>query len=219
MPELWDKKYKCPVCGSTVVSKKVFTDKIKIKNYDPDMKPNYDGVNALLYSVVVCEHCHYAALEGDFESQISPIYHEEIKNIQRQLKIQNDVFFSKERDHKVGILSYALASLFYKAKKQPCKSAEMFLRMAWLYREIKDDENELKALAKALVNFEECYNSSYMDEEREPMVVFYLGELSYRLGKESDARKWFSMLVTKYRDSRSFYAKAGKDRWQEIKEQ
>lgn len=218
MSDIWDKKYKCPVCGNTVISKKVFTDKIKVKSYDPDMKPNYEGINALLYSTVVCEHCYYAALELDFEVQISPVYLEEIKNVQKQLKIQEGISFSNEREHKVAILSYALASLFYRAKKQFCKSAEMFLRMAWLYREIGDSENELKALAKSLVNFEECYNTSYMDEEKEPMVVFYLGELSHRLGKENEAKKWFSMLVTKYRDSRSFYAKAGKDRWQEIKD-
>lgn len=219
MPEMWDKKYKCPLCGGIVMSKKVFTDKIRIKSYDPDLKPNYEGINVLLYSIVVCENCYYAALEGDFESQISPVYLDEIKNVQNQFKIPSDLSFSKERDHKVAILSYAIASLFYKAKRLPCKVAEMFLRIAWLYREIEDNENELKALAKALVNFEECYSTSHIDEEKEPMIVFYLGEISYKLGKIQDARKWFSLLVTKYRTSKSFYVKAGKDRWQEIKEE
>lgn len=218
MPDLWDKKYKCPICGSTVISKKIFTDKVKIKSYDPDLKPNYDGVNALIYSVVVCETCYYAALESDFEAQVSPIYLSEIKEVQKKLKVNKEVLFSRERDHKTALLAYAIASLYYNVKKQPCKNAEMHLRMAWLFREINDSENELKSLAKAFLHFEECYNTSYIDQEKEPMIVFYLGELAFRLGKIEDAKRWFSILVTKYRDSHSFYVKAGKDRWQEIKE-
>ncbi|MGC8819751.1 MAG: DUF2225 domain-containing protein [Fervidobacterium sp.] len=218
MPDLWDKTYKCPLCGSTVKSKKVFTDKIKIKSYDPDMKPNYEGVNALLYSVVVCEQCYYAALENDFEGNISPIYLDEIHKVQQKIKVRTEIIFSSERDHKTAILSYALASLFYEAKKQPCKSAEMFLRMSWLYREISDNDNEYKAMAKALLKFEECFTDSYVDQEKEPMIIFYLGELSHTLGKKEDAKRWFSLLLNKYKDSKSYYVKAGRDRWQEIKE-
>ncbi|MFN3691721.1 MAG: DUF2225 domain-containing protein, partial [Fervidobacterium sp.] len=116
MPDLWDKKYKCPVCGSTVISKKVFTDKVKIKNYDPDLKPNYEGVNAFLYSIVVCENCYYAALEPDFEAQVSPIYLSELKDVQKKLKVNKEVSFSHERDHKTALVAYAIASLYYNVK-------------------------------------------------------------------------------------------------------
>ncbi|KAF2961855.1 DUF2225 domain-containing protein [Fervidobacterium sp. 2310opik-2] len=218
MPDLWDKKYVCPICGSQVASKKVFTDKVRIKEYDPDMKPNYEGVNVLLYSVVVCNQCHYAALDTEFENHVSPIYLDQIREIQRKIKIPDNVSFSAERDHRAAILSYALAALFYEAKKQPCRTAEMYLRIAWLYRELKDKENEYKALARSLLSFEECYSKANISEEKEPMVLFYLGELSYRLGKMEDARRWFSILINKYRNSNSYYVKAGRDRWQEIKE-
>ncbi|MEJ5256983.1 MAG: DUF2225 domain-containing protein [Fervidobacterium sp.] len=217
VPQLWDKKYTCPACGSIVTTKKVITDRVRVKNYDPDMKPNYEGINPMLYSVVTCENCHYSALESDFENNISPIYMEEIRKIQNELKVPKDVQFSKERDHRTAILSCALGTLFYKAKKQICRVAELYLRIGWLYRELSDSENELKALAKALASFEECFMHSYIDTEKEPMILFYLGELSARFGKMEEARKWFSMLVTKYKNSNSFYVKAGRDRWQEIK--
>lgn len=218
-PLLYDKRYRCPICSNEAVSKKVFTDKIRIKRYDEDMKPNYEGVNPLLYSVIVCPHCHYAALEQDFEQPVSPIYMEELRKVQNEIRIPENVSFSQERDHRTAIITYALATLFYNAKRQPCKVAEMYLRMAWLYRELSDEENELKALARALVYFEECYTRTSIDTEKEPIVLFYLGELSYRLGKVSEAKKWFSELVTRYKNINSFYVKAGRDRWQSIKEE
>jgi len=218
-PLLWDKKYICPICGSAVMSKKVFTDKIRIKNYDEDLKPNYDVINPMLYSVITCSNCYYSALEPEFEQKVSPVHMDEIRKIQAEIKAPKDVDFSGERDHKTAILSYALSSLFYKAKKQPCRMAEVYLRMGWLYREISDNENELKSLARAILSFEECFTNSYVDAEKEPMILFYLGELSFRLGKIEDTKKWFSILVNKYRTSTSFYAKAGRDRWQSIREQ
>jgi len=218
-PILWDKKYTCPICGTVSPSKKVFIDKIRVKDYDEDLKPNYEGINPMLYSVITCPQCYYSALEPEFEQKVSPIYLEEIRKIQTELKVPQHVTFSTERDHMTAIVSYALATLFYKAKKQPCKVAEMYLKMGWLYREISNTENELKALAHALVNFQDCFTNSYVDAEKEPMILFYLGELSFRLGKLEDTKKWFSMLVNNYRNSTSFYAKAGKDRWQSIKNQ
>ncbi|ODN29739.1 hypothetical protein A4H02_09170 [Fervidobacterium thailandense] len=217
MPETWDKKYTCPLCGSQVTSKKVFTEKIVIKSYDEDLKPNYEGVNPLLYAVVVCNSCHHAALENDFEKYISPIHLEELRNVLGTVKIPEGVDFSKARDHKTALLAHALAALCYRAKKQLCKVAEMYLRMGWLHRELKDTEAESKALAKALVSFEECYMSSYIEEEKEPMVLFYLAELSRRFGKKEEALRWFSTLVTKYKNSNSFYVKVGKERWQDLK--
>jgi uncharacterized protein (DUF2225 family) len=217
LPQVYDKRYKCPICSNITVSKKVFTERIKIKSYDEDMKPNYEGVNPLLYSVVVCSRCFYAALEQDFEHQVSPIYMDEVRKVQNEIKIPEGISFSQERDHKTAIFAYALATLFYNAKKQPCRVAEMYLRMAWLYREISDKDNELKALARALVYFEECYTKTNLDTEKEPMVLFYLGEISYKLGKIEDATKWFSTLVTNYRNVNSFYVKAGRDRWQSIR--
>jgi len=216
-PETWDKNYTCPLCGSQITSKKVFTEKIVVKSYDEDLKPNYEGINPLLYSIVVCNTCYYAALEIDFEKYISPIYLDELKNVLSTVKIPEAIDFGKERDHKTALISYALAALCYRAKKQLCKVAEMYLRMGWLHRDLKDIEAENKALAKALVSFEECYMSTYIEEEKEPMILFYLAELSKRFGKKEEAIKWFSTLATKYKNSSSFYVKVGRERWKDLK--
>jgi len=218
MPDLWDKKYKCPICGSTVTSKRVFSEKVRIKRYESDLKPIYEGINPLLYSVVVCDSCRYSALESDFETPISPILLQDVRKVQDEIRNTESLNFSKERDHKTAIVAYALAVLFYEAKKQTCKVAEMYLRMGWLYRELDDEENENKALAKALSNFETCYLNTYIESDKEPMILFYLAELSRRFQKRDDATKWFSTLVSKYKNSTSFYVKAGKERWQELRE-
>ncbi len=214
---LFDKQNTCPVCGTKFKSKKVMTDAIKIKSYEKDLKPVYEGVNVLFYSIIVCSNCKYSAFEQDFEKQIPPQYMDDIRSIQQ--KIKTDYNFSAERDHHIAIASYAIAALYYLAKKNYLRAGECFLRMGWLYREIGEAENEDKALARALHNFTEGFMKSYIEPEKEPMILFYLGYLNYKFNRKEDAIRFFSDLLTKYKGSNSYYVKAGRELWQELRDE
>jgi len=95
-----------------VTSKRVFSEKVRIKRYESDLKPIYEGINPLLYSVVVCDSCRYSALESDFETPISPILLQDVRKVQDEIRNTESLNFSKERDHKTAIVAYALAVTF-----------------------------------------------------------------------------------------------------------
>lgn len=59
---LFDKKYKCPVCESDFEAKTVRTGKVRMKNVDIDLRPDYDELDQNKYDVIACPACGYAAL-------------------------------------------------------------------------------------------------------------------------------------------------------------
>jgi uncharacterized protein (DUF2225 family) len=63
---LFDKKYKCPVCDSEFEARTVRTGKVKMKNVDIDLRPDYDEVDQNKYDVIACPACGYAALSRYF---------------------------------------------------------------------------------------------------------------------------------------------------------
>lgn len=63
---IFDKKYKCPVCGKEFTSKTVRTGKLKLMDSDSDLKPNYMYMDPMKYDVVACPHCGYAALTRNY---------------------------------------------------------------------------------------------------------------------------------------------------------
>ncbi len=58
---------------------------------------------------------------------------------------------------------------------------------------------------------------SYIEPEKEPMILFYLGYLNYRFNRKEEAIRFFSDLLTKYKGSSSYYVKAGRELWQEMR--
>ncbi|MBB6062987.1 hypothetical protein HNP65_001450 [Thermosipho japonicus] len=221
MNALWDKSYKCPVCGNEFYSKKVRIDSIKVASYDEDLKPNYLDVNPFLYEVVVCPKCLYAEYESIFEKDVKITEVEKIKSILGKLKSKlSNVKFTDERDIDTALKAYAIVVILSTLLKKYCKLADSYLKIAWLLREKGGEkEQEEIALAHALKNFENCYmNSEISDGRMEEKILFYLGELNRHFGNKSEAVKWFSKLMQKYKNSSSYYAKVGKDRWQSMRE-
>lgn len=221
MKDLWDKSYKCPVCGQEFKSKKVRIDSIKVESYDGDLKPNYSGINPLYYEIIVCPNCFYADYEINFEKEIKfneiDIIKETLKKIKEKLA-DKDYSFTNERDIEVALRAYGIVIALANALKKPCKLADAYLKAAWLLREKNEELEENIALAHALKNFEECYLTSDIPSGKgEEKILFYLGELNRYFGRKDEAIKWFSILMDKYRNSSSYYAKVGKERWQNMR--
>ena len=61
---LFDKKYKCPVCESDFEAKTVRTGKVRMKNVDIDLRPDYDELDQNKYDVIACPACGYAVAPG-----------------------------------------------------------------------------------------------------------------------------------------------------------
>jgi len=216
MKSFWEKEFTCPFCGVVFRKKMVFYDAVRVRSRDPDLKPNYEGVNPLLYSVVSCPNCYFSTLEDDFEkiklSQEKRTKVEEVlKNLREKLKLE------EREDHIESVKRHTICALVYEALGDKKKTAVSYLRIAWLFRELGMRERERWAMEESLRFFEEFYRYSYYDDKEEPMILFYLGVLNQMLGKKKEAAKWYELLIRKHGDS-SIYSKVGRERWQELRE-
>ena len=219
MPDFIYREYVCQMCGNNFSQPKVFADAIKIKSRDEDLKPNFSGVNALYYQIVVCPRCYLALFERDFGNlEIPPQKRGDVSKVLENAKKQyGDINLGEGRTLDDAIKIFSIAAAVYTVLENRRGAAEAYLKLGWLFREKGQKREEMIALAKALKFFEEHYREDITSEKEEPMILFYLGELNKLLGNKKDAVKWFSTLVNKYRGLPSPYVKAGQERWQEIR--
>ena len=180
------------------------------------MKPNYEGVNPLLYSVVSCPNCYFSTFDDDF-GKIKLIEEKRVKVEGVLKKLREKLKLEEREDHIESVKRHTICAFVYEALGDKKKAAVSYLRIAWLFRELGMHERERWAMEESLRFFEEFYRYSYYDDREEPMILFYLGVLNQMLGKKREAAKWYELLIRKYGDS-SIYSKVGRERWQELRE-
>ena len=192
---LYDKTYVCPVCKTEFKTKAIRSGKNRLINSDLDLKAEYDIVNPTLYECIVCESCGYAALNKNF----STLTTSQIRWIKEQIvSVYKTYHYEPIIDEKAAICRYKLALLNSFVKKaKDGEKAYICLKIAWIYRDLKDEKQEKVFLEYALKGFENAYTN-----ERFP--IFELGELTtayiisdiYRRFKEYDkAMQWISYVI------------------------
>ncbi len=192
---LYDKSYVCPVCDHAFKSKTIRSGKNRLMSVDIDLRPVYDIVNPLYYEPIVCERCGYSALAKNFNTLTGA----QARLIREQICTQyKEHHFSSILTAGEAIHKYKLVLLNAVVKRaKDGEKAYICLKIAWVYRELEDTENEMLFLQHALTGFLNAYN-----KERFP--IFELGELTvayliaelYRRFKEYDkAQQWVSCVV------------------------
>ena len=192
---LYDKTYLCPVCGKEFKSKAIRSWKNRLLTVDLDLKANYDVVNPLLYECIVCENCGYAALSKNFNM----ITTSQIRWIKEQICSRYKPYhYPPILTEKDAVLRFKLVLLnSYVKKSKDGEKGYICLKLAWLYRDMKEKALEELFLQHALTGFENAYKN-----ERFP--IFELGELTtayiiadlYRRMKEYDkAMQWVGFVV------------------------
>ncbi len=219
LPTFWRKSLSCPVCGTNFEAIRVFTDAIRIKDRDSDLKPIYKGVNYLLFQPITCPNCFYSTFEDDFVKEPKPQFAEKIKKLREKLKDTVKVDLSENRTLNDGATIYTLTAATYVILEKPLKAAEAYLKLAWIHRDMANEGEEKKALENALRFFLQSYTKESLLVEQQIMVLFYLGEINRRLGNRKDSVKWFSRLVQSYGHSNSPYVKLARTQWQEAASQ
>jgi uncharacterized protein (DUF2225 family) len=130
---LFDKKYKCPVCDSDFDAKTVRTGKVRMKNVDIDLRPDYDELDQNKYDVIACPHCGYAAL-GRYFPNLNKYQIDDIR-----VKICMNYL---HEDNKEPIYSYDYAKKLYQLalanavvkKAKNSEKAYICLKSAWVVR-------------------------------------------------------------------------------------
>ena len=130
---LFDKKYKCPVCDSDFEAKTVRSGKVRMKNVDIDLRPDYDELDQNKYDVIACPICGYAALSRYFPNltkyQIEDIRVKICMNYQ-QMNYREEIY---TYDYARKLYQLALANAVVKKAKNSEK-AYICLKTAWVIR-------------------------------------------------------------------------------------
>lgn len=192
---LYDKKVNCPICNNEFSTKKVRFSKLKLIERDSDFLSHYKEINPLIYSILVCPNCGYAAVEDRYKK---------ISNDDRQIILDEisskwcQRSFGHIRDIDSGIESQKLALYIGELLEyKKLELASLCLNIAWLYR-IKEEEEEYRflELAKELYEFS-YYNESLINSNMDQLKLAYLiGELNRRLGNKEEALKWFNVVIS-----------------------
>lgn len=218
----YDKKIKCLNCHHHFTTTKIRSRFVRVASHDTDFKPNYtdDKINPLYYNVSICPDCGFG-----FTEETSPYFPPDAQEIIRKTVTAkwNGRSFSETRDIDEAIETYKLAYLSAMLKKEKQISlAGLTLRLAWLYRDKGQQDEEMRFLTIS----RDLYSDSYSEQDyvgtqmSETRVLYVIAELSRRIGEEEEAIRSFSRVIEQQRTSlEPQIVKMAKERWREIREE
>lgn len=128
-----DKTFTCPVCGEKFSSKIMKTGKAKLLRTDSDLRPVYEGIDAVKYDVQLCTNCGYAALSRFFPGITgvqAKLVRENISSRVRLHPFDGDTYTYEEALERYKL---TLANAVIKKAKNGEK-AYICLKSAWLLR-------------------------------------------------------------------------------------
>ncbi|MBS4190699.1 DUF2225 domain-containing protein [Bacillus sp. FJAT-49705] len=218
---IFDKNCECRMCKKSFTTKKLRSRFIKVTSYDTDFCPIYtsDETNPLLYHVSVCPHCGYSSTK-DFSPYFPPGTVEDIQDKVCHQWVSRD--FGQKRSITDAIKTYKLAVYSGLLKKEKhVIIAGIYVRLAWLYRSTKNEEQEQRFLKLAT----KAYLDSYMADDynitqvSEVKMLYLIGELSRRTNQNEQAVKFFSKVIEKQNKTvESGIIDMARERWYEIRE-
>ena len=195
MSYLYTKTYSCPVCVKEFTGVLIRRSKLRQIRLDRDFRTYYKTIDPNYYEVTLCTNCGYAALNNAFDritskqqdwikEKVTPNY----KHVEFQLPLTaND-----------ALARYKMALLFAQAiNAKMSQKAIISLKMAWIYRDAKDEKSELNLLKFAYAGFKEAFSTENfpigtMDEHT---VKYLIGELARRTGDFEEASRMIGDLI------------------------
>ena len=162
---------------------------------DRDFCNHYKEINPYYYSVWVCPHCGYAA-QDTFFAELPAAAKKSLHEFLDGREINVD--FAGERTREQAIATYKLA-IFYGelTKLLSSRLAGIYLKLAWLYREAGQKEEEQLALLKAREDYEDALM-------REPLPIgnmtqfaleYLVGVLYFETNENDKALQYLSKVV------------------------
>ncbi|MFZ3102518.1 MAG: DUF2225 domain-containing protein [Desulfitobacteriaceae bacterium] len=193
----YNKKFSCIYCGEPFTSLRIRSRFSIPYQIDSDFCPHYKNkeFNPHYYYVNVCSECGFAFSE-EFSDEF-PLGSKEM--IKVQIKDQWEKRdFSKQRDLRLAIDSYKLAIYSGSIKREKHVAlGGLCLRLAWIYREENNIEQEQRFLSLALKEFEESFLiSDFSGSSLSELKMLYIcGELHRRLGDLTKAISYFAKII------------------------
>lgn len=218
---LYDKNYTCLMCEHSYTTKKVRSRFVKVLHFDTDFAPVYskEFENPTLYYVNVCPNCGFSSTD-EFSPYFPPGSKEELSKKVCSQWVPHD--FSSERKIDDTIKTYKLGAYCSSLKKEKhIVTAGLYIRLAWIYRSLENEAQEMRFLKLALGEYigsfsKGDFKGTQVSEDR---LLYLIGELSRRTGNTQDAMRFFSKVIERQKQSlEPKIIQMAKDRWQEMRE-
>ncbi|WP_075982761.1 DUF2225 domain-containing protein [Bacillus massilinigeriensis] len=221
IPPLYDKKCQCLLCKKPFTTKKVRSRYVKVLEYDTDFNPTYasDETNPVFYYVNVCPHCGFS-----FTDEFAPYFPPGSKELIQEKVCKHWVphDFGGNRTIQEAIKTYKLSVYCATLKKEKhIFIAGLYMRLAWLYRRLKNNDQENRFMKLACQE----YMESYMEDDfkgtqvSDVRILYLIGDLSRRMSDFDQAVKYFSKVIEKQNQTvESKIVEMAKERWYEIRD-
>lgn len=184
----------CPVCQKKFSVTRTRGRQTLVKQ-DSDFCSHFQEVNPYYYTVWVCSHCGYAAADTYFEN-LSVSAQDKIAKFLAERTVHVNYSGTRTREQVIG--AYKLAIFFAELIAAPdSRMAELYLKLAWIYREGEDHEDEKATLALACEHYEQALLRERLPigNLSESAVSYLIGELSRRLGQTEKALLYLGKVV------------------------
>ncbi len=189
------RKFTCPVCYYAFESSYIKSSKTRLVRLDTDLKPIYEPVDPLYYDATVCPTCGYAALGTTF-GNITEKQADAIKERITPLYKPKEYPLIYTADD--AIERYQMALLNHVVKKgKDSDKAFICLKLAWIYRDIKNHPKELLFIRNAITGFVGAY-----EKEEFPIcgmdsvtLTYLIGELYRRVEDYEKAMYFISRVI------------------------
>lgn len=219
-PIYYEQQKKCPVCENKFTVTRVRSSAVFVLERESDFHVKYRDVNPTHYNIWVCPQCQFSASDTTFETEIPRKEKESLAQGLNILKSQ-EPSFAGERKTEIALRSYELAIRTCQIRHQSLGiQASLFLRAAWICRELGYKELELNYLDKAREFYKNSFESERQQKMSEPSLLYLIGELHRRVGMYNEAIKWFSRAVT-HRNIKTEHEieRMARDQWETAKQQ
>lgn len=216
---LYDKQCTCLLCQTPFTTKKVRSRFVKVMSYDTDFLPHYTEYNPLLYYINVCPSCGFS-----FQNDSVPYFSQEgkmtlIEKVCSQWVPQS---YSEERSIEDSIKTHKLASYCAILRKEKhVMIAGLYLRLAWHYRMLHNDDQENRFINLALYEYEQSYSTGDYSgtSVSELRTIYLIADLSRRTNQLEKATRYYSKVIEQQnRTTEPQIIKLAKESWQEMRE-
>ncbi|MCL2224376.1 MAG: DUF2225 domain-containing protein [Defluviitaleaceae bacterium] len=195
MDYVYLKSHKCPVCSHDFHDVTMRTGKCRFIESDTDLRAHYKPYDPMLYNIIMCQFCGYAAMTAHFNQMRDSQREAVIKTLAPQFKykeypLELDATHAKER--------YLMALLCATLKKtRSSERAMLCLRLSW-FADMEEDEEAAKTFRiYARKGFELAYsNENFPVYGMDSLTLCYLlGELCRRTGERDSALRYISQVI------------------------
>lgn len=189
------KEYECYICNNVFENSTVKVRAAKYIRSDTDLKMFYEPVDPMYYDVIFCTKCGYATVSRQFK-KLNTKQEEAIRErITKNFK-PTEYPLVLSLDQAIERYKMALLNTIVKNGKDGEK-AYICLKLAWLYRDKKDDKLERECIENAIHGFSEALQKEdfpLFGIER-PTLMYILADLLRRTGDKEASLKYLSSII------------------------